>query len=88
MDLVGAFDGDGFDVAVVEADFRDPVLGVGVGGGNGRPGLVTSVFGAGGTSRRWNICPMPQPATPNPTDTSNAIDAGLQITRSYKSAFV
>ena len=43
---------NGFDVALVdpEVDLRDAVLGVGEGGGNGRPGFVTSVFGAGGGS--------------------------------------
>jgi len=42
----------GFDVALVdpEVDLRDAVLGVGEGGGSGRPGFVTSVFGAGSGS--------------------------------------
>ena len=39
----------GLDVALEGRwlDFRDAVRGVGEGTGSGRPGLVTSVFGAG-----------------------------------------
>ena len=43
------FDATGFGDAPGDfaVDLRDAIRGVGEGGGNGRPGFVTSVFGAG-----------------------------------------
>lgn len=45
------FDAVGFGFAPPDPDLCEVVRGVGVGGGSGRPGFVTSVFGAGATSR-------------------------------------